>query len=99
MGVEPTEDRLAAPPGFEVRTSHRGRFSSLSRCGRRRAVRGCAEQVEPVLVHAAQIAPTQRHAVAIEEFEDLDGHLAAVVDLIAELRGRELALRPSGTEA
>lgn len=28
MGVEPTQDRLAAPPGFEVRTPHRGRFSS-----------------------------------------------------------------------
>ena len=28
MGVEPTKDRLAAPPGFEVRTPHRGRFSS-----------------------------------------------------------------------
>jgi hypothetical protein len=27
-GVEPTKDRLAAPPGFEVRTPHRGRFSS-----------------------------------------------------------------------
>jgi hypothetical protein len=28
MGVEPTKDRLAAPPGFEVRTPHRGRLSS-----------------------------------------------------------------------
>jgi hypothetical protein len=24
VGVEPTWDRLAAPPGFEVRTPHRG---------------------------------------------------------------------------
>ena len=28
VGVEPTRDRLTAPPGFEVRTPHRGRFSS-----------------------------------------------------------------------
>ena len=28
VGVEPTKDRLAAPPGFEVRTPHRGQFSS-----------------------------------------------------------------------
>jgi hypothetical protein len=27
-GVEPTKSRLAALPGFEVRTPHRGRFSS-----------------------------------------------------------------------
>ena len=31
MGVEPTKDRLAAPPGFEVRTSHRGTHLLLSR--------------------------------------------------------------------
>jgi hypothetical protein len=35
MGVEPTKDRLAAPPGFEVRTPHRGRFSSLVRSFRK----------------------------------------------------------------
>ena len=29
VGVEPTKDRLTAPPGFEVRTPHRGRFSSM----------------------------------------------------------------------
>ena len=28
MGVEPTKDRLAALPGFEVRTPHQGRFPS-----------------------------------------------------------------------
>src|SRR5262247_4559068 len=89
MGVEPTKDRLAAPPGFEVRTPHRGRFSSLYRCGRRRSVRRHEEQVEPVLVDAAQIAATQRHAVAIEEFENLDGYLAADVDLVAEQRSGE----------
>lgn len=31
VGVEPTKDRLAAPPGFEVRTPHRGRFPSTVR--------------------------------------------------------------------
>ena len=30
MGVEPTKDRLTAPPGFEVRTPHQGRFSSIA---------------------------------------------------------------------
>ena len=35
----------------------------------------------------------KRHAVAVEEFEDLDRDLAAVVEPVAELRGGELALR------
>jgi hypothetical protein len=30
MGVEPTKDRPTAPPGFEVRTPHRGRVPSAS---------------------------------------------------------------------
>ncbi len=34
VGVEPTWDRLAAPLGFEVRTPHRGRFSSVHVSGR-----------------------------------------------------------------
>src|SRR5262249_52159126 len=83
MGVEPTKGRLAAPPGFEVRTPHRGRFSSLIRCGWRGGVRGGAEQVEPVLVHAAQIAAAQCDAVTVEEFQDLDRNLATVIDLVA----------------
>ena len=29
VGVEPTKDRLAALPGFEVRTPHQGRFPSM----------------------------------------------------------------------
>src|SRR5262245_45313450 len=99
MGVEPTKDRLAVPPGFEVRTPHRGRFSSLIRYGRNDALRRWAEQVEPVLVHAAQVAATQRHAVAIKKFENLDSYLAAVVDLVAELRGSELALVRDRTHA
>src|SRR5262244_2694212 len=91
MGVEPTKDRLAAPPGFEVRTPHRGRFSSLIRSTRPCALRRHAEQVEPVLVHAAEIAAAQRDAVAIEEFQDLDRDLAPVVDPVTELRRSELA--------
>ena len=39
VGVEPTKDRLAAPPGFEVRTPHRGRFSSAVVAARRRRTR------------------------------------------------------------
>src|SRR5579862_8246347 len=49
VGVEPTKDRLAAPPGFEVRTSHRGRFPSrLRQFGL--FIRRAVEQVEPVFV-------------------------------------------------
>ncbi|HEX3365762.1 MAG TPA: hypothetical protein VHS75_11950 [Phenylobacterium sp.] len=48
-------------------------------------------------VDTSQIALAQRDAVPIEEFEDLDGDLAAVVDAVAELRGGEgPAVRPSG---
>src|SRR5215813_10317599 len=96
MGVEPTKDRLAAPPGFEVRTPHRGRFSSLIRWRSRRCVRAGAEQVEPVLVHPPQVAAPERHAVAVEKFQDLDRDLAAIIEPVAELSGRELALRGGG---
>lgn len=55
VGVEPTKDRLAAPPGFEVRTSHRGRFPSrLRQFGL--FIWPAVEQVEPVFVDATQIA-------------------------------------------
>ncbi|WP_290985982.1 hypothetical protein [Hyphomicrobium sp.] len=47
------------------------------------------KQVQPMLVHATQVALAQRHAVAIEELEDLDGDLAAVVQSIPEFRGVE----------
>ena len=93
MGVEPTKDRLAAPPGFEVRTPHRGRFSSqIFRAWPCRARRR-AEQIKPMLVDAPQVAAPQGDAVAIKKFENLDGDLATVLDLIAELRGGELAMR------
>ena len=42
-------------------------------------------------VDAAQVAAPQRDAVAIEEFQDLDRDLAAVVEPVAKLRGGELA--------
>ena len=32
-GVEPARDRSAAPTGFEVRPTHRGRFSSVASIG------------------------------------------------------------------
>ncbi|HXA37962.1 MAG TPA: hypothetical protein VNW53_03105 [Phenylobacterium sp.] len=48
-------------------------------------------------VHSAQIALAQGDAVPVEELENLDGDLAAVVDAVAELRGGEgAALRPAG---
>src|SRR5208282_4922524 len=97
VGVEPTKDRLAAPPGFEVRTPHRGRFPSTVRRWRL-SIRRAAEQVEPVLVDAAQIAAPQRDAVTVEKFEDLDGDLAAVVEPVAEFGGGELPGRRLGRE-
>ena len=50
-----------------------------------------AKQVEPMRVDAAEVAAPQRHAVAIEELQDLDRHLSAVVEPVAKLRGDELA--------
>src|SRR5258707_13988913 len=85
-GVEPTRDRLAAPPGFEVRTPHRRRFSPRKRLIATLHLGLRPEEVEPVLVGPAQIVAAQRHAVTIEELEDLDCDLAAILDLIAELR-------------
>ena len=95
VGVEPTKDRLAASPGFEVRTPHRGRFPSEIAM-RWLFIRRAAEQIEPVFVHAAQIASPQRHAMAIEEFKNLDGDFAAVVEPIAEFGGGELPVRGLG---
>ena len=89
MGVEPTKNRLAALPGFEVRTPHRGRFSSRIRCCGSRCGHG-AKQIQPMLVQAPKVAAAKRDAVAIEEFENLDRDFAAIVEPIAELRCREL---------
>ena len=97
MGVEPTRDRLAAPHGFEVRTPHRGRFSSV------RIVTGFAanaKQVQAGRVDPAPIAPAQGHAAAIEELEDLDRDLAPVGQAIAELGGGKAAcLGPAARSA
>ena len=42
-----------------------------------------------MLVETPQIALPQRNAVAVEEFEDLDRHLAAVGEAVAQLSGGE----------
>jgi len=49
-----------------------------------------------VFVHATQITSAQRHTVAVEEFEDLDSDLAAIVEPIAEFGGGELPVRRLG---
>src|SRR6185295_13704191 len=67
-GVEPTKGRLAAFPRFEVWTSHRGRFSPRIGCSRLAAP--AAKQAELLLVHAPQIAASERDAVAVEKFQD-----------------------------
>ncbi|MCK9908856.1 hypothetical protein MXD81_06935 [Microbacteriaceae bacterium K1510] len=46
-----------------------------------------------MLVDAAQIAAAQGDAMAIEEFEDLDRDLSAIVDAVAKLRCGELPAR------
>ena len=43
-------------------------------------------------VDAAHVATPQHHAVSVEELQDLDRDLAAVVEPIAQLGGRELAI-------
>ena len=53
---------------------------------------GRSEQIQAMRVDPAQVALAQGHAMAVEEVEDLDRHLAAVVDPIAELRGGESAV-------
>src|SRR5690606_24859724 len=101
VGVEPTKDRLAALPGFEVRTSHRGRCSSGSGFIRHRrwvgrlAV-GAAELVEALPVDAAQIPAAHGNATPIEEFKNLDRDLAAILETVAELCGGKLSVRCDG---
>src|ERR1700680_2005196 len=46
-----------------------------------------------MFVDAAQIATPQRHAMTVEEFKDLDRHLAAVVEPIAKFSGGKLTGR------
>lgn len=92
MGVEPTKDRLAAPPGFEVRTPHRGRFSSWNGIFDIRRIARVPEQVEAMLVDASYVTATQSDAMPVEKFQDLDRDLAPVVEAIAELRRTELTI-------
>ena len=48
-----------------------------------------SKQVQAMPVDAAQIIPLQGDAVAVEEVENLDGNLAAVLNTVAKLRGGE----------
>ena len=88
MGVEPTWDRLTAPPGFEDQSPHRGTPLFLWR-------RDCNS---PLLVFARNgrfaskgvgqpmaCADATRKADAVEELEDLDGALASAADEVAEI--------------
>jgi hypothetical protein len=51
-----------------------------------------------VFVDAPQIAAAQCNAVTIEELENLDRNLAAIVYPIAELRSAELSVRQGRAE-
>src|SRR5262245_50885395 len=92
MGVEPTSDRLTAPPGFEVRSPHRERDSSidlLRRLGRK--------ELDARRIDASQVLPADGEAVPIKEFQDLDSYLTAVVQAIAKIRRREPAVGGAGS--
>ena len=58
------------------------------------ACRGVSEQVQTVPIDAPKIAAAQGDAVPIEKFENLNRDLAAVVELVAQLSGRELPTLP-----
>src|SRR5436190_22379941 len=97
VGVEPTKDRLTAPPGFEVRTPHRGRFSSSigrSTMGIRRA----AKKIKPLGIHPAQIPAPHGHAMTVEMLEHLDCNLSPVVEAVAKLSGGEFAVNGPGRD-
>jgi len=44
-----------------------------------------SEQVQAMWIDAAQIVPFQSDAMAIEELENLDGDLTAILDAVAKL--------------
>src|SRR5262245_44572101 len=94
---------MTAPPGFEVRTPHRGRFYSCCFVGVRRS----NKLKEPLRIDATQVASARGESVgrngfthednsletvAIKEFQDLDCYLAAVVEPVTQLRGAEFAV-------
>lgn len=89
MGVEPTWDRLTAPPGFEVRSPHRERDSSLRLNAVLRKHRFRRKETDTGRVYPAQVLPPDCEAMAIEELEDLDRHLAAVAKAVAEFSSSE----------
>jgi hypothetical protein len=55
-------------------------------------VGGPTKEIEPMLVDAAQIATAYGHAVTVEELENLDRDLAAVVEAVAQLGGGKLSV-------
>src|SRR5262249_42733657 len=79
-----TRDRLTAPPGFEVRSPHRERDSSID------LLRGHGrEELDTGRVDAPHVLATNRKSVPIEKLEDLNGDLTTVVQAVAELsRGK-----------
>src|SRR5690606_3517468 len=91
MGVEPTKDRLSAPPGFEVRTPHQERVSSLYHCFSGCSLSEIAEQVQLAAVKAAHVSPPYRDAVAVKKLQYLDRHLASAIDPVAKARRDEPA--------
>src|SRR4051812_17056812 len=88
MGVEPTQGSLAASPGFEVRTPHRGRCSSMTR-----TLRGRREKVQKAWLDPAQRAAPEHHAVTVEELQHENRHLAPAIQTVAERRSGEPAIR------
>src|SRR5215470_9471122 len=86
MGVEPTRDRLTAPPGFEVRSPHRERDSSM---GLRHFGR---KELDTRRIDASQVLPADGETVPIKEFQDLDRYFTAIVQAIAEICRRERAV-------
>src|SRR5262249_56809746 len=50
------------------------------------------EQVEAMLVDAANVTATQGDAMPVEKFQDLDRDLPPIVEAIAELRRTELTI-------
>lgn len=92
MGVEPTKDRLAALPGFEVRTPHRGRCSSNHRCRAGFISADATKQIETVLVDTPQVAAADRNTVPVEKLQYLNRNFAAIVQPVAKLRGIETAV-------
>src|SRR5262245_20027395 len=87
MGVEPTRDRLTAPPGFEVWSPHRERDSSVDLLRRLRR-----KELDTRGINSSQVLTADGEPVPIEKFQNLNRYLAAVVQTIPEIRRREPAV-------